>query len=231
MVGLSRSITLSFMVVGHTKFTPDSCFGLVKQRYRRTNIECLSDIVDVVNKSGYINHARLVGTQEGQVLIPTYDWQTYLSPHFKKIQQIKNFHQFKFSSEHPGEVICKVYSDSEEIKLDMRVDPLWEPNISDLPPLVQPRGLSQERQLYLYEKIRPFCTERSMDLTCPIPSYLQESTTSVLAPTTSRTIPSSHPPSPSLLDAPSPPTKRLRQCGNCGRAGHNRRSCKQVEEN
>ena len=119
-------------------------------------------------------------------------------------------------------------SDSEEIKLDMHLDPLWEPTISDLPPLVQPQGLSPERQLYLYEKIHPFCTERSMDLTCPIPSNLQEST-SVPAPTTSRTIPSSHPPSPPLLDAPS--TKRLRQCANCGRAGHNHRSCKQVEEN
>ena len=53
------SITLSFMVVGHTKFTPDSCFGLVKQQYRRKHVECLSDIVDVVNKSGYINHTRL----------------------------------------------------------------------------------------------------------------------------------------------------------------------------
>ena len=125
MVGLSRSITLSFMVVGHTKVTPDSCFGLVKHRYRRTNIECLSDIVDVVNKSGHTNHARLVGTQKGQVLIPTYDWQTYLSPHFKKIQQIKKFHQFTFSAEHPGEVICKLYSDSEEIKLDMRLDLLY----------------------------------------------------------------------------------------------------------
>ena len=138
MVGLSHSITLLFMVVSHTKLTSDSCFGLIKQRYRRTNIECLSDIVNVVNMSGYINHARLVRMQEGQVLIPTYDWQTYLSPHFKKIQHIKNFHQFKFSSEHPGEVICKLYSDNEEIKLDMCLDPLWEPNISDLPPLVQP---------------------------------------------------------------------------------------------
>ena len=65
MVGLSCAISLSFLVVGHTKFTPDSYFGLVKQRYQKTHIECLSDIVDVVNKSGYINHARLVGTQEG----------------------------------------------------------------------------------------------------------------------------------------------------------------------
>ena len=52
MVGLSHSITLSFMVVGHTKFIPDSCFGLVKQWYRKTHVECLSDIIDVVNNSG-----------------------------------------------------------------------------------------------------------------------------------------------------------------------------------
>ena len=64
--------------------------------------------------------------------------------------------------------------------------------------------------------------------TCPIPSHLQESKTSVLAPTTSCAIPSSHPPSPPLLDAS--PTKRLRQCCNCGRAGHNHCSCKEVEE-
>ena len=110
MVSLSRSITMQFMVVGHTKFTPDSCFGLVKQRYRRTHVECLSDIVDVLNKSGYINHSRLVGTQGGQVLIPTYDWQTYLSPNFKKIPHIKRFHQFKFLADHPGVVISANYT-------------------------------------------------------------------------------------------------------------------------
>ena len=72
-----------------------------------------------------------------------------------------------------------------------------------------------------------------MDLTCPIPSNLQASTSSVPAPTTSRAISSSPPPSqsppPPLLDAP--PNKRLRQCGNCGRSGHNLRLCRLVEEN
>ena len=226
MVGLSRSITLSFKVVGHTKFTPDSCFGLIKQCYQRTNIECLSDIVNVVNKSGYIKTSWYTRRPSSHSVLRLADISL---TSLQKIQNIKRFHEFKFLAEHPGKVICKLYSDSEEIKLDMRLDPLWEPNISDLPPLVQPRGLSLERQLYLYEKICPFCTERSMDLTCPIPSYLQESTTSVPASTTSHTISSSHPPSPSLLNAP--PTKRLRQCGNYGRAGHNHCSCKQVEEN
>ena len=102
------------------------------------HVECLSDIVNVVNKSGYINHARLVGTQEGQVVIPNLRVQTYISPHFKKIQNIERFHHFKFSEEHPGEVISKLYSDSEKTKLDIRLDPLWQPSIFDLPPLDQP---------------------------------------------------------------------------------------------
>ena len=67
---------------------------------------------------------------------------------------------------------------------------------------------------------------------CPMPSNLRASTTSVPAPTTSHAIPS-HPPSqqqsPPLLDAP--PSKRLRQYGNCGRAVHNHYSCRQVHEN
>ncbi len=36
-------ITLSFLVVGHTKFTPDWCFGLFKRLYRRTSIGSLRD--------------------------------------------------------------------------------------------------------------------------------------------------------------------------------------------
>ena len=35
MVGLSRSITLSFMVVGHTKFAPDAGFGLIKKNIKK----------------------------------------------------------------------------------------------------------------------------------------------------------------------------------------------------
>ena len=33
LTGLHRSITLSFMIAGHTKFSPDWCFGLLKKRY------------------------------------------------------------------------------------------------------------------------------------------------------------------------------------------------------
>ena len=48
-----------------------------------------------------------------------------------------------------------------------------------------------------------------MDFTCPIPSNLRASTTSVPTPTTYHGIPLSYPPCLPLLDAP--PTKRPRQ--------------------
>ena len=38
LTGLNKRIEISFMLVGHTKFAPDWCFGLVKQRFRRTRV-------------------------------------------------------------------------------------------------------------------------------------------------------------------------------------------------
>ena len=35
MTGLHKEITLSFLLVGHTKFAPDWCFGLLKQYIKR----------------------------------------------------------------------------------------------------------------------------------------------------------------------------------------------------
>ena len=44
MVGLNN-ITVSFLIVGHTKFAPDWCFSLFKRAFRRTRVGCLDDIV------------------------------------------------------------------------------------------------------------------------------------------------------------------------------------------
>ena len=93
MNGLNKTITLSFLIVGHTKFMPDSCFGLLKQRMRRTNIECLDDIVQTINKSACVNHTQLVGTQDGEVLVPTYDWLSFFAMYFKVGRDAKSHYQ------------------------------------------------------------------------------------------------------------------------------------------
>lgn len=72
MVGLHKKITLSFLIVGHTKFSPDWCFGLIKCQFQQTSVSCLADIATVVDQYATVNMPQLVGTQEG-VLVPTYD--------------------------------------------------------------------------------------------------------------------------------------------------------------
>ena len=79
MTGLHEEVTLSFMITGHTKFSPDWCFGLWKKKYRRTLVGGLSDLADVVNKSAVVNIAQLTGLDNGSVVLPTYDWQSYFS--------------------------------------------------------------------------------------------------------------------------------------------------------
>ena len=38
-----------------------------------------------------------------------------------------------------------------------------------MPQIILLIGMSRERQVYLYEKIRPFCSSETADLTCPKP--------------------------------------------------------------
>ena len=162
-------------VVGHTKFNPDSCFGL-QQRFRRTHVQCLNDLVKVVNESAEVNRAKLVGTESGAVFVPVYDWLTFFAPHLKKVSGIKTFHQFVFSSSSPTVVVCKYFSDKptkDVVKVDLLKEKVpWKPTVADLPPVIMPCGLSADRQWYLYEKIRPYCDEQSADFTCPLPSVI-----------------------------------------------------------
>ena len=69
MSGLHKETTLSFMLVGDTKFAPDWCFGLFKQ-FRRTFISSLEEVADVVNKSADVNVAQLVGMQAEEPIMP-----------------------------------------------------------------------------------------------------------------------------------------------------------------
>ena len=39
------------MVPGHTKFKCDGSFGLIKKLYRKTIVDCVNHIVEVVKKS------------------------------------------------------------------------------------------------------------------------------------------------------------------------------------
>ena len=176
MEHLHRQITISFLVVGHTKFSPDWCFGLFKRLHRRTNITCLDDIKATVEKSAKCNSAQLVAEANGSILVPTYNWKDYLAPHFKTIPSIKEYHHFTFSSDHPGTVLLKKQADGESKELRLLKDD-WNIHASS-PETIPPKGLSAERQWYLFDQIRQFCPEGTKDIVCPKPSVPRYSSTS-----------------------------------------------------
>ena len=115
--------------------------------------ECLDDIVNVVEQSAALNHAQLVGTHNKHVIVPTYNWVTFFATHFKKISNITKYHHFTASTNKKGIIISKIFSDSTEIESALLKDDSWNPTIHEMPPIVEPQGMSAERQWYLYDKI------------------------------------------------------------------------------
>ena len=101
-VGLHRSISLNFMIVGHTKFAPDGCFGLVKQAFKRHAVSSLEELETVVNESACMNQ---IGKEDRTSFVPVGEWQQHLTPYFRPFPGIKKFQHFRFDAEHPGKVI------------------------------------------------------------------------------------------------------------------------------
>ena len=114
----------------------------------------------------------------------------------------------------------KEFSDSQQVPFTMLDDDNWIPAVDELPPVIEPVGLSPTRQWYLFRQIRDYCREGTQDLTCPKPLIPLPGTgddPSCLA----------EPPNQLSEEeerAAEPPPKRIRRCGKCGRAGH---TCKE----
>jgi adenosyl cobinamide kinase/adenosyl cobinamide phosphate guanylyltransferase len=59
-------------------------------------VDCLGDIMKVVEESSVVNQAVLVGNEVGESFIPIYDWASFLSPHFHKFSKLLSQHHFRF---------------------------------------------------------------------------------------------------------------------------------------
>ena len=184
---------------------------MFKRLYRRTKVGNLRAIAGVVNQSAQCNFAQLVSSKDGSTIVQTHDWTDFFATRMKKITGIKKFHHFRVSSSSPGSVFVRELSDSPEVEISLLKEP-WTTDPEELPAVIPPRGLSTERQWYLYEQIRPFCPDDDKDYVCPLPL--------VPRPGGSRRG------TPSPDDGTTPPApKRKRTCGVCKQEGHDRRSC------
>ena len=141
LAGLNDHIEVCFMLFGHTKF---AAFGLWKQKFRRTSVGCLNDLVCVVNSSSVVNHAQLVRKEDGTILVNQYNWSGYFSPYFRRaaFDGIKSLHHLVFSKDTPGQVMVRKATDGEQSTLNVLTkDHLrWKPSASALPEKILPPG-------------------------------------------------------------------------------------------
>ena len=171
LMELHRSITYSFLIAGHTKFGPDRCFGLIKKAYKVTYISSLYEFARLVETSSTTgtNKAQLVGTHDGRVIVPVFDWVTFLGQYFKRFPNVKKVHHFRFTKDNPGMVYYREFSTSPEQSFMLLKNNVILPSSRTLPRVINPDGLSEERKAYLHREIRQFCRPGTEDLVAPAP--------------------------------------------------------------
>ncbi len=198
VTGLSATCELSFMISGHTKFSPDRFFGMIKRKYRRTKVDSLSQLAEMVNSStlGQKNIAYVIGHDDTKPFT-YYNWTEFLQPHFSVVTNITSYHHFRYTKSSPGSVFVREFSDNPEKEIKFLKSGHYL--TKEVSPTISPTGLSKERQIYLYEQIRPFCQFEYRDITCPLPECHQESL---------------------QLNKDNEPSCSKRLCSYCRRPGH-----------
>lgn len=173
---LHSKIEMSFLVVGHTKFSPDSHFGLIRQRYRHSQVYTYEQLAMIIEDSATdeCNKCQRYDDKSNGSKIIYRDWTAWLSAFFRKIPGIKQYHHFIISSEEPGIVLLKNNVDDTGTKINLLDDiDTFNHQILEriLPDELYPNGLSAEREWYLYNQIREHIpNELDKDRTCPEPT-------------------------------------------------------------
>lgn len=174
---LHFDIELSFMIVGHTKFAPDGNEGLIRKRYRRSNIGTNEDLVQTILASSANGHntCQPIGNygapDNPQPLIYRY-FRSWLLKFFKKFPDITSYRNEKMVKNKPGVVLLKkaINFDATEVCLQKREVPFGSSRAFRYTVKIFPKGLSLERQWYLYDQIRKHIPhEINKDSTCPKP--------------------------------------------------------------
>jgi hypothetical protein len=178
LTGLHDKIELSFLLVGHTKFSPDGFFGLIKQHYRRSQVYTYDQLANIVESSSKNGHNRCIRVSKNLVPPVLYrDWSTWLSQYFSACKGLSAYQHFRMEKHHPSMLFVKERKNSQEAAIKLAKDGCPLSNTlppETLPEQILPAGLSAKRQWYLYNQIRCHIpNDHDKNETCPLPQISQ----------------------------------------------------------
>ncbi|CAG8578385.1 4906_t:CDS:2, partial [Cetraspora pellucida] len=148
---VTSMIEYRFQIKGHTRNSVDQGFGNTKKEYAKSEVWCIDQLVEVINRSASNNSSVNLDNQTG----PFCDWTSSLKLLYYKPPAIQNYHFFQFSSENPDEF--------KLLKLNVNAESLN-------PQELLPKGLSEEKQVDIWNNIRPYCPIAFHNKFCSKPS-------------------------------------------------------------
>jgi len=159
------------MIPGHTKFKCDGSFGLIKKLYRKTTVDCVNHVVEMVNKSSStgLNKTQCYKNGKGFQYL---DFKSVLENFFKKLNGLQKYQHFLFEAANPGIVKVQMVANSAYVEFNLLKASIFKitNKIKTLSLLMlTPLPLDYKRQEYLYQNIRPFVKDEFKDITCPKP--------------------------------------------------------------
>src|SRR4051812_8043370 len=168
--GKHKKITYSFMVPGHTKFSPDGFFGLFKLKLKNSEVDDLEDLVRVVETStSRYNCAQTIYDKENKRMVFFFKWSDFLKNYFNQIPGLLQYHHFIFEKENPGIIKVKKTIDGEIKLINILKNNIINNNI--ILEKKYPKGLTPERQWYLYEEVREHIQDpEKRDIYCSLPN-------------------------------------------------------------
>lgn len=158
--GLNTTILLNFLLTGHTKFAPDRFFGIFKAKYAVTNIDTYEDLLQCVVQSSPGGHNTAVSSKN----VVWYEWDSYFKPFYKPLVGITQFHHFIMDK---NSLKTKKFADSEDVEsFQLSLIPVDD----NMPEIIQPVGLSLQRQWYIYQNLRSLVSDpMNADILAPLP--------------------------------------------------------------
>ena len=171
MTNKNENVSINFLFTGHTKFSPDRNFGIIKFKFAKQNVDCHNDLIQLMNESS--QNGFNVAIQSKDPITKIRDikwasWDSFMKQYSKPIPGITKYHHFTTckSGEIKAQLIVdspiKIIHNQMELGSGKRIVPLQ---------LIEPEGLTLKRCWYLYEEIRNYCfNEANKDLVGPKPS-------------------------------------------------------------
>ena len=145
MTNKNENVSINFLFTGHTKFSPDRNFGIIKFKFAKQNVDCHNDLIQLMNESS--QNGFNVAIQSKDPITKIRDikwasWDSFMKQYSKPIPGITKYHHFTTckSGEIKAQLIVdspiKIIHNQMELGSGKRIVPLQ---------LIEPEGLTLKR--------------------------------------------------------------------------------------